>query len=103
MPTDIQKFITGARPAYAAAGKEPYADTLAPCGCDAAKLNEAKVGLDVLSNAEMEYSARSGETTRATKKRDEAPAALMEWFTKFRKIARLALKKESGLREKLKL
>ena len=100
--TDSQKFITTARSAYAAAGKAPYADTLEVYGYDAKKLKEAQVGLDVLSNAETEYSRKAGATINATQARDDAHEELMKWFSKFRRFAKLALKSQPGLLEKLK-
>ncbi|HEY6168257.1 MAG TPA: hypothetical protein VI454_09480 [Verrucomicrobiae bacterium] len=103
VPTDIEKFITTARAAYTAAGQVPYGDTLAVYGYDEEKLKEAFVGLASVAEAEGEYRARAGEAKGATKDRDTAHREMKKWFGKFKKIAKLALKGQPGLREMLKI
>lgn len=93
IPVDLQKFITLARSAYAAAQQPPYA----------AALTARIAQVDELETLDGQAKAADKGSTAATQVRDKAGAALAKWIAAFRKQARTDLRKFPALRAQLGL
>lgn len=103
VPSDLQKFITAARASYNAAKDEPYASKLAKRGFKASDNTNAEAGLQTLSTAGGEQTKAIAEAQQATKNRDAAFAALVDWVGEFKRIAKVALRGNPSLARKLNL
>lgn len=103
VPADLQKFITTARASYTAGQAEPYAAKLAKHGFKPETLAAALKGLDQLKDANETHRKASGDAIKATKTRDRAHDDLMAWMGRFKRIAKVALRRKPELRSKLKL
>ena len=98
VPTDIEKFRTNARSAYAAALQEPFLSVLATNGFTQERLNTAIRALDELAAADSACKNALGAAKATTEARDTAGVALAAWMAKFRKLSHTALKNQPGLR-----
>jgi hypothetical protein len=103
VPTDIQKFITLVRSAYAAAQQATYADTFAKRRLTAAVLTARLAQIDQLETVDGQAKAADKSAIAATKARDAAGAALRKWVGDFRKQAKADLRKFPELRAILAL
>jgi hypothetical protein len=97
VPTDIEKFRTNARSAYAAGSKEPYLSVLATSGFTQERLGAAIRALDELAATDSTCKNAQRTAKATTDERDDAGVALATWMTKFRKLAHTALKNYPGL------
>lgn len=98
VPSDLQKFITFTRSAYAAAQQPPYAAVLAKRKLTAAVLAARVVKIDELETLDGQAKAADKSATAATKARDKAGATLIKWVAAFRKQAKTDLRKFPALR-----
>ena len=103
VPADLQKFITAAHASYEAGKAAAYTATLLQYGYPPATLDAALTALDNLTNDSADQSSAEGAAQTATGTRDTAHKNLMSWMSKFRRIAKVALRGQPGLRTKLAL
>ena len=103
VPKDREKFLTLARTSYTAARNAPYTEILAAYGFDTAALDAAEAELDALNNAHSHRQHADGAARDATVARDQAVEELEAWISRFRRIARVALRDRPGLLIELSL
>ena len=102
-PKDTQKFITQARASYAAAQAAPYQAPLSTYGYPQTAIAAATAALDALAAADERQNAAAGAARQATADRDAAAKALTAWVSRFRQIAKVALRDRPALAQKLLL
>lgn len=103
VPDDLQKFITVVTTSYQAALAQPYTAVLSKAGMTPEQLTAqiaAAEGLEVL-NGDLHIA--QGAATSATAARDAAHQAMMKWVREFRRLAKVAARKQPSLKTKLKL
>ena len=98
VPLDLQKFVTTARASYTAARTELFLGALSAHGWKIEQITAAEEQLSVLNEAEVAQQEAIGAATTARAARDAAHRSLIEWVRRFRRIARLALREEEGLK-----
>jgi hypothetical protein len=98
VPTDLQKFITLLRSAYAAAQQPAYADTLAKRKLTSAVITARLAQVSELESLDGQAKAADKGATAATKTRDTAGKALRQWIAAFRKQIKADLRKFPDLR-----
>ena len=101
VPADFEKFLTTARASYQAAKGAAYSDTMAEYGYPSDKLDDELDSLMDLENSATDHNSAQGAAQTATKVRNQAHATLMTWMRKFRRIAKVALRGQPDLRQKL--
>ena len=101
VPDDIEKFRTLARGAYTAAQNPPYAAALSKNGFAATRFADALTALDALADSDIAFKKADRDATQSTVDRNQAVAALEEWASKFRKLAKVALRKDPTNRSAL--
>jgi len=98
VPLDLQKLATTARASYTAAKQEPFITELSQHGWKLEKINAAEEELAGLTETEVAQQEAIGAATTARQARDAAFQELDDWMRKFRRISRLALRNEPGLK-----
>ncbi|MGB4773821.1 MAG: hypothetical protein WBP45_01495 [Daejeonella sp.] len=78
-----------------------YTAALAKVGVSEADLQSGKAGYEALSTQAAAKAKETGEAQGATARRDEAIDAFADWFSDFKEVAIIALRKTPQLREKL--
>ena len=97
VPTDVDKFVTQARAAYATAKNAPYSTLLGANGYSEARLNESETMLTALTTARTSLNGLTAAAQGSTKNRDDAYKSLRTELRTFLGIARLALKDRPDL------
>ena len=103
VPADAQKLVTTARASYSAASEAPFSASLSKFGWSKGAINSAQAELDGLSAAESSQKAAIGAAVQARADRDAAFDALDAWMKQFRRIAKVALREEPGLKRMIGL
>ncbi len=103
VPADLQKLITLARSAYAAAQQPPYAAVLAKRKLPIAVLTARLADVNALETLDGKAKTADKVATASTKARDKAGATLAKWVAAFRKQAKTDLRKFPELRAELGL
>lgn len=103
MTRDVQKLVTNATAAYQTAQKAPYTELLSKRSYTVERLNKLIAALRTLVAYDNAFTGAKAIAKETTKARDEAFDALNDWISEFRTNARLALKDQPVLIEKLGL
>lgn len=98
VPSDVQKLVTTARASYFTALEASFTTALGPYGWNTAAIKRAIAELDALSAAESAQKAAIGAAQQARAARDEAFDKLDAWMKQFRRIAKIALRDQPGLK-----
>ena len=80
---------------------DTYLTAMHQLGIDIDELNRGKAGYEDLSLKSGDKAQKTGEARSATQVRNEAIHHFVEWFSDFKKIARIALSKNPQLCEKM--
>lgn len=97
-PKDLAGFLTAA---YTLLDNALNLSVLAEYGYDAAKLQTERGKISALETANLRQESAIGAAQQATVERDAALQALNDWVSQYRKIARVALREQKQLLEKI--
>lgn len=80
-----------------------WLNAMALLGVSQHKLEEVQKMIDLIDIAYSHQVMENGIATNATKRRNEAVAAAKQWYSTFCKVARIAMKDNSGMLEMLSI
>ncbi|MBN2384657.1 hypothetical protein JXQ70_17420 [bacterium] len=101
-PRSVAAFLIGAYIMFDNALTKPgMLEALQEYGYDRVRLTEGKALVAALDKANQELHAAKGAAKQSTQEQDKAMKELYDWYARFIKIARVALRDKKQLLEKL--
>lgn len=102
MPRSVSAFIAAAQTLFENASKiDEIKNILSNYGYDDGKFKIEKIKINQLQEANNIQEAAKGEAQNSTKEKDKAIKDLYDWVIQYMKIARVALKDNKQLLEKI--